>query len=120
MKKVLVLFGAIILSTGISFGEIQEGTTSDIDNLRRQGFSESMLEVVDTARYHDSNGKTSRYFDRSRNKLGRGYSSIKNYIDPGQDDGLFGDHQIQFSNSWDWGKNRYAVRKKKVQKTENL
>jgi len=120
MKKVFVLFGAIILSTGMSLAVIDESKTSDIDSLRDQGFSESMLEIVDTVRYRNSNAKVPRYFDKSRNKMGRGYSSLKQYIDPCQDDGLFGEHQVHFSNSWDWGKNRYAVRKKKVIKTENL
>ena len=121
MKKLVLLFGVMILSGGMSFAVLEEGKSSDIDTLRSQGFSESMLEVVDTARSHDSNGQSLRYFDRSKNKMGRGYSSIKKYIDPMQDDGRFGEHQIHFSNSWDWGRNGYALRRKKVvQQTENL
>ena len=121
MKKLSVLLGIIILSSGISYAAINEDRTSDIDLLRNQGFSESTLQVVDTAKFHDSNGRSNRYFKKSKNKFGRGYSAIKTYIDPVQDDGLFGEHQIHFSNSWDFGRNNYAVRRNNTSKeVDNL
>ena len=121
MKKLSVLLGVIILSSGISFASIDDNATSDIDLLRNQGFSESMLEVVDVAKSHDSNNTSKRYYtSRSKRKMGRAYSTIKTYIDPVQDDGLFGEHQINFSNSWDYNKNKYSSRYKKVKTTENL
>ena len=121
MKNLSVLLGVIILSSGMSFGAINDNATSDIDLLRNQGYSESILEVVDTAKSHDSNGLTPRYYtSRGKNKLGRGYTSLKTYIDPVQDDGLFGDHQINFSNSWTWGRNKYSSKYRKVNTVENL
>ena len=121
MRKVFVLLSIAALSMGASFASINDNATSDIDLLRNQGFSESILEVIDTARNHDSNGVTPRYYtSRSKNKLGRGYTSFKTYIDPVQDDGLFGDHQINFSNSWTWGRNRYSSKYRKVNTVENL
>ena len=121
MKKLSVLLGVIILSTGVGFASMNDNETSDIDLLRTQGFSESTLEVIDMARNHDSNNGYKRYYtSRGKNKLGRAYSSIKKYVDPIQDDGRFGEHQIQYSNSWDWGRNKYSSRYRKVQQTENL
>ena len=123
MKKLSVLLGAIILSTGVSFAYMDDGQTSNIDVLRSQGYSEAILHVVDTARNHDSNGITPRYYKRSMNngkRLGKGYSVLKTYVDPAQDDGLFGEHQINFSNSWDWGRNKYSARYKKINEVESL
>ena len=123
MKKLSVLLGIILLSMGASFAYMNDGETSDIDLLRTQGYSEAILQVVDTAKYHDSNSRSKRYYkggaDQGK-KLGKGYSVLKIYVDPLQDDGRFGEHQINFSNSWDWGRNRYSERYKKVNEIENL
>ncbi len=122
MKKLAVLLGVIMLSSAC-LAYIEEDKTSDIDALRQGGFSEGMLHVVDTAKYHHTRGKQERYFlngPRSGKKLGRGYSSLKGYVDPTQDDGILGEHQVNFSNSWDWGRNRYSARYKATQKPENL
>ncbi len=120
MNKLFALLGAGILLSGISFAYINESATSDLNILKGQGYSDSMLRVVDTARYHDTNGTYQRHYGKSRKKLGRSYSVIKTYVDPVQDDGLFGEHQINFSNSWDWGQNKYSGRYKKVESIENL
>ena len=125
MKKLLVLLGIIILPCTSALASIGEYQTSDIDTLRYEGYSESMLQAVDTSKYHQTRGKSKRYFQstsqtKSGKKLGRAYSYIKTYVDPAQDDGLFGEHQINFSNSWDWGKNNYSSRYKKVEQIDNL
>ena len=123
MKKLFVLLGVIVLSTGMSFASMSESDTSNIDILRRQGFSESALHIVDTAKYH-AGDKSGRYYTRNVDngkKLGKTYTVIKDYVDPIQDDGLFGEHQINFSNSWDWGRNKYSGRyNSKEKKVENL
>lgn len=122
MKKLLVLLGAVILSSGISFAAIGENETTDIDYLRSLGYSESALQIVDTAKYHGSHGKP-RYYQRNVNngkKLGKAYTVVKYWFDPAQDDGLFGEHQINFSNSWTWEKNKYSSRYKPAKGVENL
>ena len=121
MRKVFVLLSIAALSMGASFAAINDNATSDIDLLRNQGYSEGILNVIDTAKSHDGNGNNPRYYTtRGKNALGRGYTSLKTYIDPVQDDGLFGEHQINFSNSWTWGRNRYSSRYRKANNVENL
>lgn len=124
MKKLLVLLGVAVLSSGVSFASIDETKTSDIDILRNQGYSESMLNVVDVAKSFNSYNKgKSRYYRNAMDRgnfFGKKYSYLKTYFDPVQDDGLFGEHQINFSNSWDWGRNRYSSRYTSVSGYENL
>ena len=107
MKKVLVLFSMMALASSASFAYIQE--SSNIDSLRRQGYSESMLKVVDVVKYKNQgdNGNYQRVFNKKPNT---GYSALKIYWDPYQDDGDFGSHQINFTNTWMGDETPYSSR----------
>ncbi len=104
MKKLIVLMGILSFSTSLSFAYLDEATTSNVEVLRAQGYSESALRIIDTTNSFASgkNGTYVRYFQPKQHKgLGKPYTVVKRYFDPIQDDDLFGEHQINFSNAWD-------------------
>ena len=114
MKKILAFLGVIVVSTGVSFAVIHEDKTSDIDVLRQQGFSESALQVVDIAKFHNQAGKYKKQFSKKSQGV---YSTLKVYVDPIQDDGDFGEHQVNFSNTWKGNETNYSSSKEVI---ENL
>ena len=124
MKKIAILFGAIMISTTVSMAYMQENETSNIDSLRAQGFSRSTLEVVD--KVSDMNkGKNTVYERRfvtkkHHNKLGKIYTEIKNYVDPSQDNGKFGEQPITFTNTWQGFDTKYSSEKDEIKPVENL
>ena len=122
MKKILLSLGVIALAAGSSFAYIIEGTTSDISTLDKQGFSRSTLEAVDWVSYRNggADDKYVRRFVRKRNFFGRIYQGIKVYTDPVQDDGRFGDHHIEFSNTWFGNDVFYSSDLRKNKQLENL
>lgn len=123
MKKLLVLLGIITITPCISYAFINESETSNIDVLRHQGYSESTLEVVDTAKYYNGgiSKKNQRYFKTKEHRhLGKGYKYLKQYVDPAQDDGIFGEHQINFSNNWNGDVTKYTSEKVQSNQVDNL
>lgn len=110
MKKIIALSAAVLLSTGLVFAAIDENKTGDVEVLRAQGFSESTLRVVDTVNAQASglNGKYKRHFVKGKPSP---YTNIKLYIDPIQDDDNFGEHQINFTNTWNGDETHYTTRK---------
>ena len=112
MKKVLAFLGIMTLSTMASYALMTDVNTSDVDILRKQGYSESALKVVDTVKYNarGMNGKYERRFVpvAQNSKAGRAYTYLKNYVDPIQDDDLFGRHQINFTNTWNGDETDYS------------
>ena len=103
MKRIIVLASLLAISMNTGFAAILGSASSDIDTLRAQGFSESTLKVVDLVRYNNRgmNGTYERRFiTKEGNKLGRAYTHLKTYVDPTQDDNLFGEHQINFVNTY--------------------
>ncbi|MBR1617235.1 hypothetical protein IJ670_03705 [bacterium] len=129
MKKLLLLCGIIALSCTASLAYYNEGELTDIDTLRRDGYSESMLQSVDFAKYHQSGHGTTyvRHFKHKdeikKSKIGRAYSALKQYFDPAQDDGYFGNRQIEFSNTWRGDAVHYSselVPVEQQQEVENL
>jgi len=115
MKKILALFGVTILLGSASFAAIEENSTANIEILRSQGFSESALQVIDTVKFHNQEpGKYKKHF--ARKKEGP-YSTLKLYVDPIQDDGEFGEHQVNFTNTWKGNETNYSTSKESV---ENL
>ena len=115
MKKILALFGFTVLLSGISFAAIEENSTADIDVLRSQGFSESALQIVDTVKFRNQGiGKYKKRFARKKESP---YSTVKVYVDPIQDDGNFGEHQINFTNTWKGNETDYSASKEEI---ENL
>jgi len=102
MKKVLVLFGIFSIAQLATFAAMEVSEISNIDSLRKQGFSESTLKAVDVS-YSQTSGNEEyvRYYTpKSKNKTGKAYSYLKQYFDPIQNDDRFGEHQIEFANTW--------------------
>lgn len=123
MKKISILFGVLFISSLSCFAYLDESMTSDIDALRAQGYSESMLQVIDLV--NDINkGINSNYERRFKpvrcsGKMGA-YSKMKIYFDPTQDDGRFGEHQVIFSNTWMGEPTWYSSQLKEHEVVENL
>ena len=124
MKKILAFVGIMALSTAASYAFYSESNTSSVDMLRRQGYSESTLRVMDTVKFNarGMNGKYERRFIpvAQNSKLGRSYTYLKNYIDPMQDDGDFARHQINFTNTVNSDETHYSQKSFDVRGIDNL
>lgn len=104
MKKIfliLVLLGFI----APSYAFLVESTTSDVDVLKHSNYSESTLKIIDTIKTENTYGfnpYSPAYqpiypvtaWDHTR----MWYEKIKDWVDPMQDDGYFGHHEINFEN----------------------
>lgn len=125
MKKIIALLGFMALTTSMSLAYLEEGTTSNLDVLKRQGYSESTLQVVDwtnaTNKGEDST-YVRNYTPKERKGLGKAYYRLKTYFDPVQDDSHFAEHQINFSNVWRFDQEAPEYSNTKVEKSgiENL
>ena len=124
MKKLLVLFGVMALLPMASFAYYYENETADIDVLKAQGYSDSALMIVDLTNdiNKGQNGTyTRRYQQKSpKGKLGNAYTYLKRYVDPFQDDGKFGEHQINFTNTWTGENAHYSSALEEKSTVENL
>ncbi len=122
MKKILLSLSMIALVSTSAFAYINEGTSGAVKTLEKQGFSKSTLEVIDWVNYRQEGAeeKYVRRFVPKRNYLGRLYQYIKVYTDPIQDDGRFGDHHVEFSNTWFGNDVFYSSDLRKNKKIENL
>jgi hypothetical protein len=103
MKKITALFAVALLSISVSNAAMTDTQTTDIDILRSQGYSETALRAIDTVKANNQGptGKYQRYFvPKKFNIFGRAYTNIKTYVDTAQDDGRFGQHQINFTNTF--------------------
>ncbi len=124
MKKLLILLGILTFVGASSYAYYYEDETLDIKALEAQGYSDSLIKVTD--KIHDFNtginGKYKRVYKKHpKNFLGKSYTYLKDYVDPAQDDGMFGEHQINFSNSWNPERIRYATPEKQPKgEVENL
>ena len=112
MKKTLVICALLSSCTLSSFAYVDENKTSDISGLRAQGFSESMLKTVDLVNEKNKgiNGTYVRYFTKKvpASTASNAYNELKLYVDPIQDDGIFGEHQINFTNTWKGDETTYS------------
>ncbi len=103
MKKVLTAL-VILLTASSCFAYIKEGTTSDIETLKETTYSEATLKAIDTIKANNtygSNGYESYYDNQEKTKkqyVSNWYSKIKAWFDPAQDDGYFGNHEINYDN----------------------
>ena len=123
MKKLLV-FGIIALSTSACFAYLEEDKTATVETMRASGYSTPTLEMLDTCVYHDK-GEHSNYVRYYRQKphknfIGRAYTYAKKYFDPAQDDGMFADHEVEFSNTWYGDKTFYSSELEPANNVENL
>ena len=123
MKKLLLALGIVALATSCSFAEIDVDETTSTDNLRLQGYSESMARIVDTVKSKNASKGESyvkNFSQPQRTKFGNIYHNIKMYFDPSQDDGKFGEHEIDFSNSWQGDNVHYSSPLVEKTNIENL
>ena len=118
MKKLLFSLTALLINTSISYAYMEASNMTNIDAVRKQGFSESTVRVLDTTKSHHQ-GDDSRYTRRFKLKTSP-YYYLRSYVDPGADDGKFGEHQINFSNSWSGDFTRYDSPLKETGTVENL
>ena len=124
MKKTLVICSLLSACTLASYAFLDENKTSDINGLREQGFSESMLKTVDMVNDNNKgiNGNYVRYFTKKTpaSTVSNAYNRLKLYVDPIQDDGKFGEHQINFSNTWTGDETSYSSQLEEGGTVENL
>lgn len=99
MKKTVAILSILALSQ-CAFAYIKEGTTSDIDKLQNRGFSQTTLKIMDAERARQARDGEHyvKYYESDYYKKSSLYQKIKVYLDPAQDDGLFGEHENSFSN----------------------
>lgn len=109
MKKIIASLGFLALLAPFSLA-IDETMTADIDVMRSQGYSESALRVIDTARAHQQ-AMAGNYQRRFINTHGGAYKILKLYVDPSQEDDQFGEHQINFANTWLGNPTHYVTTK---------
>lgn len=127
MKKVLVLFGILSVVPMAAFAYIEGSTSADVQTLKKQGFSENTLKVVDLVRSTSVGTNETyvrQYTPKKSNKIGKSYTRLKTYFDPIQEDDMFGEHQIEFSNTWLGDETSYTsgktLNKNKKPVVENL
>lgn len=105
MKKILTSL-CLLSACSCAFAYVHEGTTSDVETLGRQNYSESTLKVIDT--YHQQAMGEDRVYearyakdkDASAKKATQMYRKVKYYFDPLADDGTFGRREINFDNKF--------------------
>lgn len=124
MKKLLISLGLMMLTASCSFAYYYAESSSSVDVLKAQGYSESTLIIADKMNKYNSGlyGKYKPvYYKKSAdNKYMNAYEKLKNYVDPIQDDGNFFEHQINFTNSWMGDNAPYVHKAKRTNTVENL
>ncbi len=122
LKNIFLLL-AFSMTPLMAYASIGADRTSDVDTLRLQGYSESALKIMDDVKYRSQGENKSyqkRFVKKEGNAFGRGYTKVKNYVDPIQDDNTFGEHQINFSNTWNGDEPEYSTRRVDPNQVENL
>ncbi len=107
MKKfaiTLCILGGLSIAPG-AFAAIQSEDISTVPHLKSEGYSTGMTHITDTVKYHHSNGTAEPYYNQdplagATDEKGKWYTVVKRWLDPAQDDGMFGNHDITFTNDW--------------------
>ena len=103
MKKILLSLTVMTVIPCVSMAYLSETETNQIETLKAQGYSTPTLQLMDTVNYQNKgiNGNYEKKFKNHRadGKIGW-YQRLKEYVDPAQDDGHFGEHDVTFSNNW--------------------
>ena len=123
MKKILLALGIISVLQLCASAYLYENETSAVSTLEAQGYSKSALEAVDwvNSRNGGKHSKYVRHYNQKKNGiLGRAYQALKLYVDPAQDDGRFGDHEIEYSNTWLGNSTHYSSDMSENRQVENL
>lgn len=121
MKKLIILSAMLVFASNIGFAAQDGSEMSSIDSLRAQGYSEHTLKILDTVNYMNKHGNYETYYvDKKENPIGKFYTKAKLYTDVAQDDGKFGMHEINYTNSFFGEETSYTTRKVKRSDVENL
>lgn len=123
MKKIFALFGFVALSASVSMAFVYDDQSAQVDVLKKQGYSQSTLEIVDKSLYMQrgqSGNYEKKFVQKGRTKKGNVYHQIKTYVDPMQDDGKFGEHKIEFSNTWQGDETYYTSPLREKNQIEDL
>ncbi len=111
MKKLAILL-TMLMFTPIAMAVFVEGTGTNPDILRKTGHSEATIRLLEDVKVRNSGyGGTpyESYFTDVSYENGYPskkafmldwYKKIRNSIDPGQDDGYFGKHEIHYDNRY--------------------
>jgi len=97
MKRISCIAVLMIFTMAAGFCEISNDMVMSKTFLKNQGFSDEMIRVINLQKYD-------AYTARDTGKLTGGqrmWQKIYAYIDPGYDNGNFGDKNIIFKNTWD-------------------
>ncbi len=104
MKKALLLFAIMIIGAGFAQGanaEISVKEYMSYEFLDTQGYSGDMLKLVEINKAKTFGEKMPSHW--SSNKIQRGWQKFWAYIDPAEDYGDFGSHDIKMKNTvWDY------------------
>lgn len=121
MKKILILSAILAFTSNMLFAAQDAAEMSAIDSLRAQGYSEQTLKIYDNINYMNKHGNYETYYvDKQQHPIGKFYTKVKLYTDIAQDDGEFGMHEINYSNSFFGNETDYTTRKVKRSDVENL
>jgi len=123
MKKTVAILSILALSQVAAFAYIKEGTTSDVSKLQNKGFSQTTLKMMDAERARQAREDTRyvRYYEHEFYSKNGPYQKMKLFVDPLQDDGLFGEHENSFTNRvFPDQPTRKEIRQYKKRQAENL
>ena len=123
MRKAVLSLSLLLFTIGIASAYYDENTLHNVDILKAQGYSDSTIQMVDVVTNSNLGAGAKRrriYKLKKENPLKHAYTTLKNYVDPLQDDGAFGEHQINFTNTWNGDVPKYAERYTMDHDVENL
>lgn len=111
MKKLVILLIMLML-TSSAMAVYIEGTSTDPELLRKTGHSEATVKAVEDVKVRNSGYGQDPYqsyyhgisfengYPSKKAFIADWYAKIRNSIDPAQDDGYFGKHEINYSNRY--------------------
>ena len=102
MKKIILLFAIIMMgAAGASNAEISVKDYMSYEFLDTQGYSGDMLKLVEINKAKTFGERIPSHW--SSNKIQRGWQKFWAYLDPAEDYGDFGEHDIKMrSTVWDY------------------
>ena len=102
MKKTILLFAIIMMGiAGMANAEITVKDYMSYEFLDTQGYSGDMLKLVEINKAKTFGERIPSHW--SSNKIQRGWQKFWAYMDPAQDYGDFGEHDIKMHTTmWDY------------------
>lgn len=124
MNKIFIALSLFVATCASSFAYYYEGQLNQVDTVKAQGYGENMAIVMDKVNYQSAgiNGRYKRVYSKkySNNPALNAYEKVKLYFDPCQDDPSFGEHEINYSNTWNRNLPSYSMPMKKGNQVDNL